>query len=99
MFEKIFLGVFNFAKKIYFCVFNFMIGTEERKFFRFFVHMMTILVLLLYPFVYFFSVVYPLLAGGAEQSAESLRFAIMAMLAPAILVFLIKIMMIFHKKS
>ena len=45
-------GIFNYAKKIYIRLFNFIVGHEKRKFYRMFAHMAAIFCLVQFPVMF-----------------------------------------------
>jgi len=47
------LCVFGYVKKIYFLLYNFMIGTETNKFSKIYVHLATIILFVYSPFHYY----------------------------------------------
>ena len=89
---RIFLGIVNLIKKVYLWLFNFMIGTETKKFYRAFVHAMTVLSLFIFPYVYFRGII-QLLTGYAEFHIERLPFIILSPLMPIAVACGIKLMM------
>lgn len=89
---KIILGIFNFIKRIYLWVFNFMIGKETKKFSRFFVHMMMVVLFVFFPYAYINAFV-QLLTSEVEFTIERLFFMIVGVLVPVVLTCVVKLMM------
>ena len=89
--KNILLNILNFIKRIYLKLFTFMIGNNEKKFYRFYVHAWTIL-LLLVPFVFLIITI----SHIKEKTFELSNFAIglLASLLLAILsAYLVKLQM------
>ena len=92
--QKVLLAPFKFIKKIYLLLFNFMIGKETRKFYRFFVHATTAMVLFLFPYVYL-SQVARVVTGELTLTIERLGGMIIFPCMVAGCVGLVKLMMHF----
>jgi len=93
LFKKIFLDILYFIKKMYLLLFNFMIGNETRKFYRFFVHlMMTALLIFIYAY---FSAIAQLFTGEVVFTIERLIFILVAPLGPVLLACSVKLMMMY----
>jgi len=97
MIKKALFTFIGSIKKIYLWIFNFMVGKEERKAIRLFVHVMTIQ-LFAYPYVYFRAIVLMLLAETSELSVANLNFAIFGAILPVVLLYGTRFMMTFRKK-
>jgi len=91
------LSVFNNIKKVYFWLFNFMIGTETSKFFRFFVHCTTTMLYIFSPF-YYYNLIIQLFTMEGRLTIERFGNFILSLLAPIIVICLVKVGMLFTKK-
>jgi len=75
--------IFYLVKKAYLWLFNFMLDKQTREFYRLFVHVATILLLFVWPYV-FISNVITLLTEDIYFTAEFLLFAFFFFTAPVI---------------
>ena len=91
---KILLYAFNFAKKIYLWLFNFMVGEATRKFDRFSAHLATIFLLFLCPPVYF-NVLVQIFTAEISLVLNQLPAIVIFTAAPALLACMIKFMIRF----
>jgi len=97
IFKKAFLGTYNFIKRIYLWLFNFMVNGQKGKFNRFYGHMTTIFLLGFCPIAYIVAFV-QLLQEGA--SLENHLFTIVWFtLAPAVIACMVKLMMAITRKD
>ena len=97
IFKKALLGAYNFIKKIYLWIFNFMADGQKRKPYRFYVHMMAILLLLVYPYAYISIFIHIFQTGAAI--IDYLYSIFMATLGPVILALMVKFMMNISRKE
>lgn len=81
----------SFVKRIYLWLFNFMLGKQNRKLYRFFIHAITIMLLFLFIPSYFYTII--ILFGESNEFAEVLSFIIMGPLVAIVFACLMKFMM------
>ena len=95
--KKIFVGIFNFIKKIYLWLFNFMIGNVTMKFYRFFVHVVMIVLLFIYLPAYINGLVH--IFQSENPLINYLETIAFATLAPVIIACGVKVMMLIESSK
>ena len=93
--QKVLLAPFKFIKRIYLLLFNFMIGKETRKFYRFFVHATTVIVMFLGPYAYFIQLVRQLRGELTLTIVEFASHTVLFFCGIAVYVLGVKLMMYF----
>ena len=97
MFKKVFLRVYEFIKRIYLFLFNFMIGRQTKKTRRIYVHIAT--TVLLIGACSYLSLLAQLLIRTVEFNIEYLSFLIMIPFTLALLACMVKFMMHLSSKK
>ena len=93
MIKGIISRIFEFIKKVYLLLYNFMVGAQTKKFNKFYVHFVTIMLFILSP-IYYYNLIVQLLTVEGAYIIDNFIYIILGFLLPAILACIVKVAML-----